>query len=249
MTPSSAHTTTALPTILARCLLLVAAVTIWLAASPPAEARLDAKRIVRDFKRAGLDVGRSWKLRRDEWGIFGPTGPAHARRFIVRSLCDEWERPCDSGGRVFVFKRYSDLKRQKAYYDSLGDRYGDLLFSWTFVNRRKRILVQINGELRPRKARRYRAVVKRYGRARPSLAVGRAAGACRSVSAGGRRADQIDVTNLTCRTARRKLRKWMRQGSFPQGYRWWCGRRSGARWICSAGNGGYAPHFTFRLRG
>ena len=138
-----------------------------LAGTVTAHARPTAKEVVQTFKRTGLDVQRHWKMRSSEYGLGRRRPPGTTgRRFIVRSLCEEWERPCDSGGRAFVFRRWSDLKEQKAYYDAFGDRYGDTFFSWTFTNRRLKILVQVNGELRPKKAHRYRRVVKRYRRYR-----------------------------------------------------------------------------------
>jgi hypothetical protein len=111
------------------------------------------------FESEGLEADPCRKMRKDDWGISGvPDGLIEARRFIVKSLCDRWEDPCDSGGRVMRFRSMRALREQKSYYDGLGDQ-GDLFFSWTFVNRRHLLLVQINGELGPEKARRYRRVV------------------------------------------------------------------------------------------
>ena len=66
------------------------------------------------------------------------------------------------------------------------------------------------------------------------------------MKAGGYKTTHIQAHNMTCASARSKLRRWLRRGSLPENqYGWYCDRKAG---ICSAGNGGGAPHFTFRLR-
>jgi hypothetical protein len=70
-------------------------------------------------------------MNKSDWGIAGrPRNFIEGRRFVVESLCDEYEDPCDAGGRVMRFKTMSWLRAQKAYYDGFGKK-GDLLFSWT----------------------------------------------------------------------------------------------------------------------
>lgn len=53
---------------------------------------------------------------------------------------------------------------------------------------------------------------------------------------------------MRCDSVRTKLRRWLRRASLPRNqYAWYCARISDGRRLCSAGNGGGAPHFTFRL--
>lgn len=98
-------------------------------------------------------------MAKDDFGLLAPPTGVDARRFLIDDLCELIdEDPCDSGGRVLIFKRMAELRRFEAYYDSFGEE-GDPLFSWTFVNKRHRLLVQINGELPRESAVRYQSVV------------------------------------------------------------------------------------------
>jgi hypothetical protein len=92
-------------------------------------------------------------MTRNDFGLLTPRRTRDAVHFFIPSLGD------GAGGRVQTFKRRSDLRDVKSYYDSLGKK-GDPLFSWTFVNRRRLILVQINGELPQAKAVKYKRVLK-----------------------------------------------------------------------------------------
>jgi hypothetical protein len=93
-------------------------------------------------------------LTRDDFGL-APRRSRDAVRFLVPSLGQ------DSGGRILTFKRREDLVDTKSYYDAFGKK-GDLLFSWTFVNWRRLILVQINGDLPASKAAKYKRVLQRF---------------------------------------------------------------------------------------
>ena len=124
--------------------------------------RSPARLIAKAFRKADLEAEDVRRMRGSDYGLASrPPRGTSAVRFVIPSLCDDDEDPCDSGGRIFVFKRWSDLLQLKAYYDGFGNRYGDLLFSWTFTNRRRNVLVQINGELTPRRARPYKRIVSR----------------------------------------------------------------------------------------
>lgn len=90
------------------------------------------------------------------------------------------------------------------------------------------------------------------------LAVAAAAGAlsasadaasCRSVHVRGEAtATHVRTYNhVTCREARRNLRRWMRT-RFPRNQLGWFCETRPRRKLCSRGNGGGAPYFTFRLR-
>lgn len=79
--------------------------------------------------------------------------------------------------------------------------------------------------------------------------VGRIAhGLCRAVSTGDYRAYEIHATNMGCRSTRNKLIRWLRTGLPRNSYGWYCGGAGEGKRICSVGNGGSAPHFTFRRR-
>ncbi len=74
--------------------------------------------------------------------------------------------------------------------------------------------------------------------------------ACLPVRAGGYRATNLHAQRLTCRSARTKLRRWLRRGRLPHNSDGWlCYREEGTR-ICSylGGTSLYAPNFYFKLR-
>lgn len=75
------------------------------------------------------------------------------------------------------------------------------------------------------------------------------AGSCRPVTAGAFKATGIKASNTSCASARAKLRVWFRRGGLPRDqFGWYCTSTGGSRRLCSGGNGGGAPHFTFRVR-
>lgn len=113
---------------------------------------LTSREIVERFDRAGLDAERPARLEDNELGV-APNATDDRTRFLIPSLGE------DAGGRVFVFDNVDGLRRTKEAYDELGEGSG-LLFSWTFANERRGVLVQINGDLPKAKAERYAAVVR-----------------------------------------------------------------------------------------
>jgi hypothetical protein len=72
--------------------------------------------------------------------------------------------------------------------------------------------------------------------------------ACLSVRAGGYLASSLHAQKVTCRSARTKLRRWLRRGSLPKNPDGWlCYREEGLR-ICSyLGGSLVAPNFYFVL--
>ena len=72
--------------------------------------------------------------------------------------------------------------------------------------------------------------------------------ACLSVRAGGYLATGLHAQKVTCRSARTKLRRWLRQGYLPKNSDgWYCYREEGLR-ICSyLGGPLFAPNFYFVL--
>jgi hypothetical protein len=73
---------------------------------------------------------------------------ATAPRFLAASVCDEANR--------------STKKQQPHPVSDLGPlrQSSAILFSWTHLNRERKVLLQINGERPRNKWRRYRAVVQ-----------------------------------------------------------------------------------------
>jgi hypothetical protein len=68
---------------------------------------------------------------------------------------------------------------------------------------------------------------------------------CGSVAAGKWRAKSIETFNLTCFSAREKLRRWLQRERLPRNpVGWNCWRMDGRAWMCAVGQGN-APRFTF----
>lgn len=83
-----------------------------------------------------------------------------------------------------------------------------------------------------------------------SSATASATRACLPVQAGGYRATNLHAQRLTCRSARTKLRRWLRRGHLPHNSDGWlCYGEEGLR-ICSylGGTSFYAPNFYFVLK-
>jgi len=107
--------------------------------------------VIAAFRSSGLEVGASIPMTHADYG----PAPLVARagvRFLVPSLGS------GAGGRAFTFANMADLRTLRHYYVALG-RGSALLFSWTFTNAKRLVLVQINGDLPDKKATDYRAVV------------------------------------------------------------------------------------------
>jgi hypothetical protein len=73
---------------------------------------------------------------------------------------------------------------------------------------------------------------------------------CRAVTAGGYRATHVFADFMPCRSARNKLRRWLRRGSLPMNDTgWYCYRLGGVVRACSyPGRRGAERAFTFWLR-
>jgi hypothetical protein len=126
------------------------ALALLLVLAPAASARVTPMQVVREFRAHGLEAAKPRRMTRDDYGFAPYVG--QGVRFLIPSLGE------NRGGRVFS-GRLGELRRLKAYYDDLGEGSA-ILFSWTYLNRRARILVQINGELSHAKWLKYRAVVR-----------------------------------------------------------------------------------------
>ncbi len=102
------------------------------------------------FKKAGLEVGKTYKMGPKDYGL-GPYVGERGTRFLIPSLGE------DAGGRVFEVKNTADRRRLRAYFDDLG-KQSAIFFSWTFE--KGNILVQINGDLPEAKALRYKKALE-----------------------------------------------------------------------------------------
>lgn len=114
--------------------------------------RWTSLQVIEAFKAAGLEVGATKALTREDYGM-APLVAVEATRFLIPSLCAEG----DCGGRVFTFANEANRDKMKEYYDRWG-RESAALFSHTFV--RDNILIQINGVLTDEKAKRYEDALK-----------------------------------------------------------------------------------------
>lgn len=106
--------------------------------------------VVAKLRSEGLVADNPTAMEPKDFGI-APVSE-DATRFLIPSL------GADNGGRAFVFKSTDELQKTKSSYDDLGKESG-LLFSWTFANGNKGVLVQINGDLPKVQAKRYEAVI------------------------------------------------------------------------------------------
>lgn len=122
------------------------------APTQPAESQsVSSADVVAAFKRAGLPAENPARIPPNQFGI-APVLTSDATRFLIPSLGE------DAGGRAFVLDSPEDLAKMKAAYDAVGRESG-LLFSWTFVNEDRLVLVQINGDLPEVEAKKYGGVV------------------------------------------------------------------------------------------
>lgn len=188
---------------------------------------VSAEGVVKRFVAAGIEAKDDGPMTKADWGIFGgPRGLRDARYFVIPAISDMGK----SGGRVMIFRTLRALRKQKAYYDALGDE-GDLFFSWTFVKKRLKVLVQINGELPRPEAMRYRAVVRdlpAWPEAAPPTARAASSRWCdqATITIGGYQYWPYGSRSLSCRTIIRRVRMFVRWNWKPKGWR--CSRYTGS---------------------
>lgn len=137
----------------ARVLLALVAGALAACSGSPSDnaAGITSEEVVAAFADAGLEAESPQRMSPNEFGV-APVVTDDATRFLIPSLGE------DSGGRAFVVDNLDDLRKLKAAYDELGESSG-LLFSWTFANEDRGVLVQINGELPEAEANRYAEIV------------------------------------------------------------------------------------------
>lgn len=85
----------------------------------------------------------------DDMGI-APMKFDEGKRIFVPALGE------DAGGRVFVFKKKSDLNELKDYYDELG-KTSAMFFSHTHAN--GNVLIQMTGEMEASEFEKYTKVI------------------------------------------------------------------------------------------
>jgi len=134
--------------------------TVTITAAPPVTAvaskksapkSVTASSVIRAFRAAGLVAAHATVMAPRDFGI-APYVGQQGEHFLVAGLAK------GAGGRAMVFKSLHDLRLVKTVYDKLG-RGSALLFSWTYANTRRLVLVQINGDLPAAKAAKYGTVV------------------------------------------------------------------------------------------
>jgi hypothetical protein len=118
--------------------------------SRPAEPNVTAEHVVALFRAHGLTTGKAAPMTPQDYGAAPVV--AHGVHFFIPHL------DAGAGGRAFTGST-ADLAALKHYYDALGKSSG-LLFSWTFLNAKRHVLVQLNGDLPKQRAMQYAAVVR-----------------------------------------------------------------------------------------
>ncbi|MFD2654501.1 hypothetical protein [Gracilibacillus thailandensis] len=111
---------------------------------------LSSEEVINAFKDAGLDIGETSEMTKDDYGI-APMKTESGTRFLIPSLGEE------NGGRILIYDNEEDLDEMKEYYDSMGEESA-MLFSWTIKH--KNVLVQINGDLPEDKYNEYKAALE-----------------------------------------------------------------------------------------
>lgn len=116
----------------------------------PTREDLTAQEVVEALKAAGLEVGGTPEMGREDFGM-APYVGEKAVRLLIPSLGE------DAGGRVFEIADDGDRELLSNYYKELG-RQSAMFYSHIFEH--KNILVQISGDLSDEKAKQYEDVLK-----------------------------------------------------------------------------------------
>ncbi|AIQ63328.1 stress protein [Paenibacillus stellifer] len=105
--------------------------------------------VIAKFKAAGLEAENATDITNKTMGM-APMKFEEGKRILVPSLGE------DAGGRVFVFKKTSDLEELKSYYDELG-KSSAMLFSHTYV--KGNVLLQMSGDMEQEQFDKYKKVM------------------------------------------------------------------------------------------
>lgn len=135
-------------------------------APSPTFQRWKSEDAIEVFRTAGLEIGNTPTMTREDYGI-APYVAVEGLRLQIPSLAEDSDgngkidaEEADVGGRVMSFKAREDLDKTKNYYDDLG-KESAVLYSYTFV--KDNILVQINGALSQEKANGYDRALQTLG--------------------------------------------------------------------------------------
>lgn len=113
------------------------------------ESSVSTSDVIAKFKAAGLEAESVTDLESDDMGL-APMRFNEGKRIVVPSIGD------DKGGRVFVFKKKSDLEELQKYYDELG-KASAMTFSHTYS--KENVLLQMTGEMEQAQFDKYKEVM------------------------------------------------------------------------------------------
>lgn len=130
-------------------LLILMVVFVIAGCSNKEESSISADDVVAKFKAAGLEAENATDIASKDMGI-APMRFDEGKRIIVPSIGD------DSGGRVFVFEKKSDLEELQKYYDELG-KASAMMFSHTYS--KGNVLLQMTGEMEEEQFNKYKEVI------------------------------------------------------------------------------------------
>ncbi len=115
----------------------------------PEFIRWTSDQVIKFFKAAGLEAENAMPMTKEDYGM-APYVAIEGTHFFIPSLCS------DCGGRIMSFATPEDLEKTRAYYVELG-KESAIFFSWVFV--KDNILIQINGDLPEKTAKKYEAAL------------------------------------------------------------------------------------------
>lgn len=118
-------------------LLILMVLLVLAGCSEKEESSISADDVVAKFKAAGLEAEDATDITNKDMGI-APMRFDEGKRIIIPFIGPE------SGGRVFIFKKTSDLKELQNYYDELG-KASAMMFSHTYS--KGNVLIQMTGEM------------------------------------------------------------------------------------------------------
>lgn len=130
-------------------MLLAIMILLITAACSSGEATVKADDVISKFKAAGLESENVKDLTSKDMGM-GPMKYEEAKRIFVPALGE------DEGGRLFVFKKESDLEELKNYYDELG-KASAMFFSYTHA--KGNVLLQMTSKMEKEEFAKYQKVI------------------------------------------------------------------------------------------
>ncbi|RXZ84156.1 stress protein [Paenibacillaceae bacterium] len=133
-------------------LLLVTMVAVVMAACGGSGKSFTADQAVQAFKDAGLEIEGVRDITDEDVGTLVPKKHDSGKRFELPSLGNE------IGGRIFVYKKDSDLLEMKKFYDDLGEN-APMLFSYTL--KKGNILVHLPGKLTEEQYEQYKSALEK----------------------------------------------------------------------------------------